>query len=394
MLTPETLSARDGLGNTILHYAAGWKMDSHIPVIVQRGAALEAANVTGETPLFEAIKADSPSTIQTLLAAGALIGARDTRGNGVLHAAVRWNAPDAAKTLITAKADINVHASNGKTPLHDAVRLGIIRVESILIAGGANLEVRDNDGNTPFMEAIMAGYPSAAERLAALGSDPMIRNNRGDTALHAAVGMERLDLVNLLLGLGVSIHGKNNMGRSPFRIALAISPHFVSTLLTKDRILIPDDEGHSSLHIAILEEAPLGMLQVIINQGARLSAVDSIGYIPLRLAVERKAWDTARLLADAGSNVFSVADDGKTPAELALAAGGEGIRALFSGQGINARDGSGNTILHYAAKEGNPETVSLLLELGANKNSRNIAAESPADIARRWNKSNIATLLN
>jgi ankyrin repeat protein len=394
MLNPETLSARDGLGNTVLHYAAGWKLDGYIPMIVQRGAALEAVNATGETPLFSAIKADSPSTVQVLLAAGASIGARDTMGNSGLHAAVRWNAVNAAAALIAARANINAHASNGKTPLHDAVRLGITGMTAILIANGANLEVRDNDGNTPFMEAIMAGYASTAERLAELGSDPMIRNNRGDTPLHVAVGMERQDLINLLLNLGASIHGKNNMGRSPFQTALTISPRFVSTLLTKDRILVPDDEGHSPLHIAVLEDAPLNMLQTIINQGARLSAVDSIGYIPLRLAVEKKAWDMAKLLANAGSDVFSVADDGKTPAELALAAGNEGIRALFSGQGINARDSSGNTILHYAAKEGNAGTVSLLLELGANKALKNIAAESPADIARRWNKSDVAALLN
>jgi hypothetical protein len=37
--------------------------------------------------------------------------------------------------------------------------------------------------------------------------------------------------------------------------------------------------------------------------------------------------------------------------------------------------------------------IAILLELGANKNIRNIAAESPADIALRWNHAEAAAML-
>jgi ankyrin repeat protein len=394
MLSPENLSARNGLGNTVLHYAAQWKLDTYIPLIIQKGASVEAANATGETPVFEAVKVDGSSTILTLISGGASIAVRDRLGNGLLHAAVRWNTPNAARTLIASGIDVNTHAANGKTPLHDAVRLGITGIESILIAGRADPEARDIDGNTPFMEAVAAGYPAAAERLAGYGSDPMVRNNRGDTPLHIAVTMQRRDLITLLLGWGASIHAKNNAGRTPFTIALASSPQIVSTLLTKDRIAVPDDEGRAPLHIAILHDAPAAMLQTIISQGGRLSSVDAGGYTPLRLAVDRNAWDYAKILADAGSDVFSVGSDGRTPAGIAIAKGDAAVRALFSGRAIGFRDPAGNTVLHYAAQTAGPDIVSLLLELGANKNIKNTAAESPADIARRWNKNDIAVMLN
>jgi ankyrin repeat protein len=122
--------------------------------------------------------------------------------------------------------------------------------------------------------------------------------------------------------------------------------------------------------------------------------VDSAGRTPLRLAVDNSAWNLAKILADAGSDPFSVAGDSRTPAEAALNRGDEGVRALFSGRGIRAQDSSGNTVLHYAAKKGNPEIIALLLELGANKNVKNIAAESAADIAVRWNQRETAALLN
>jgi ankyrin repeat protein len=400
MLNPYTLDARDGLGNSILHYAAQWRLDAQIPLIVQKSAASGIAtgggtvNAAGETPLFLAVKADSASTVKALIDAGTAVSGRDALGNTALHAAVRWNAPQSAETLIRAGIDINAHALNGKTPLHDAVRLGNTTVASVLLRAGAALEVRDTDGNTPFMEAIMAGFPGAVEQLASQGADPLARNSRGDTPLHIAVAMERSDLVTLLLGWGASIHAKNALGRSPFQIALTSSPRMVSTLLTKDRIAAADDEGHSPLHIALLSGASPGTIKTIIDQGGRVSAVDSGGRTPLRMAADRGDWDAAGILAAAGSDPFAVAGDGKTPADLAIASGETAVQALFSGKAISARDQGGNTVLHYAAQHGASGIISLLLQLGADKTARNYAAESPGDIAHRWNRADALALLS
>jgi ankyrin repeat protein len=201
-------------------------------------------------------------------------------------------------------------------------------------------------------------------------------------------------MVNLLLTWGASIHARNARGKTPFQTALAFSPRMVSTLLTKDRINSPDDFGYSVLHVAVLEKSSAGMMKIILDQGGRLSIVDSSGRTPLRLAADENSWDLAKVLADAGSDPFFAAGDEKTPADVALGRGREGIQALFSGKGIRAKDASGNTILHYAARKGNAEIITLLLELGANKSVKNIAAESPADIALRWNRNEIAALLN
>jgi ankyrin repeat protein len=104
-------------------------------------------------------------------------------------------------------------------------------------------------------------------------------------------------------------------------------------------------------------------------------------------------WDAARILADAGSDPFAVGGDGKTTGAVVLSKGPELVRSVFSGRAIVARDKAGNTILHYAAQSGSRELIALLLDLGANKNTKNISAESPADIARRWNRIDIAALL-
>jgi len=211
------------------------------------------------------------------------------------------------------------------------------------------------------------------------------------------VSMQRRDMITILLNSGVSIHARNSSGITPFHIALSTSPVMVSLLLTKDRIPMADDDGLSPLHIALMKRASPAMIRTIVDIDERrwgISAVDSEGRTPLRLALDLGALEEAKLLTDAGSNVFAPAVDGKTPAQVALARGKDAVLALFSGNAISSQDGTGNTILHYAAQTGKADIITVLLELGANKNIRNIAAESPADIAMRWNHEQAAIMLH
>jgi len=394
MLTPQTLSARDGLGNTALHYAAQWRLDHWIPLLVQAGAHTEAANATGETALFAAVRVNSPSTIRALVSSGSLLQARDMQGNSALHAAVRWHTIGSAETLIDLGLDINSHALNGRTPLHDSIRFGMPHMQVLLLQRGANIEVRDTEGNTPLMETVLAGSMDALQRFSAAGADPNTRNLRGDTPLHVAVATERLDIANLLLSRGVSIHARNAQGRTPFHGALTGSPVMLRMLLGGNRLYSVDDFGASPLHVAVQERVPATTVRMIVDLGARLSSVDAEGRTPLRLAVEMQLWESARVLADSGSDVFLAARDGRSAAEISLGMGDPAIRALFSGGAINLRDPSGNTILHYAARHGDPAVISQLLSMGAFREAQNIAAERPVDIALRWNHQAAAAILN
>jgi uncharacterized protein len=395
MLNQQTLSAHDGMGNTALHYLAQWHYDIWVPVLVKMGARTEAANATGETPLFVAVKQNSPYTIKALLDNGASIYARDTLGNSLLHAAVRWNAVRSAETLLDKGLDINCYALNGKTPLHDSIRWWISDMELLLLRRGADIEIRDAEGNTPFMEAILAGNSSSMEQLFRIGADIKTRNFKGDTALHITATMDRTDLSAQLLAWGVSMHARNAQNRTPFQNAIATgSSRLIRTFLNRERLNSQDDFGSTPLHIAVQEKVSPSIIATILDLGARQSMVDAEGRTALRLALDLGQLATARLLANSGSDVFTAARDGKTPVEVALDKGADTVRELFSGSAINAKDPSGNTALHYAAKQGDASLVSLLISLGANKAVKNIAAESPADIALRWRNNEAAALLN
>ncbi|MCL2214982.1 MAG: ankyrin repeat domain-containing protein [Treponema sp.] len=393
IINSDTLIAKDGLGNTILHYAAEWNLNNAIPLIIRSGIHANAVNAAGQTPLFMAIRTDNTSTIRTLIENNANLNARDNQGTSALHAAVRWNALNSVAYLIAAGIDINAHSLNGNTPLHDAVTLGAIDVETLLITLGANLEVRNTEGNTPLMEAVRSAAVSSAEKLLRGGADSSTRNTRGDTPLHIAVSIESHDLVQMLLKTGVSIHARNTRNRTPFQISLSVSLQMVSSLLTDNRINVPDDMGNSILHIAIQERAPDNIIRSIISQGARINSVDSNGKTPLRIAIDTEAWESAKILAESGADPFITAVDNKTPGEISFEKGSICINALFSGRLINSSDNSGNTILHIAARYGTPEYINLLLELGADKSAKNIASESAYDIALRWNRRDNAEIL-
>jgi len=393
IINPNTIIARDGLGNSILHYAAEWNLNNAIPAIIRSGLSVEEPNATGQTPLFMAIRTDSPSTIRVLAENNANLNARDSQGNSALHMAVRWNAVNTASYLISSGIDINSFSLNGNTPLHDAVALGMSDIETLLIRQGANLEVRNIDGNTPFMEAVRSAQMGSIERLAQSGCDPSTRNTRGDTPLHIAVGMENIELTNTLLRLGASIHARNTRNRTPFQIALSVSPRMVTALLSSGRLNISDDLGNSALHIALKEKASADIIRTIVTAGARINSVDSNGKTPLRIALDLESWASAKIIADAGADPFISASDNRNPAEISFSKGSECIQAVFSGRAINARDSSGNTILHLGARLGTPDILQQLIELGANRTIKNIAAESPYEIAVRWNRGENAYIL-
>jgi len=393
IINPTTITARDGLGNNMLHYAAEWGLNNAITMIIRSGIPVDTQNATGQTPLFMATKSNSASTLKIFVDNNANLNARDSQGNSPLHAAVRWNAITSVSYLISAGIDVDVHALNGNTPLHDSVTLNLPEIQALLISKGANLESKNIDGNTPLMEAVRGAYINSIDKLIASNADTSTRNIRGDTPLHIAVASERIDIINRLLKTGVSIHARNTKNRTPFQMSLTISPKIVSALLENNRINISDDFGNSVLHVALHERADDNVIRTIINQGARINAVDYNGKTPLRLALDYEMLEAAKIIADSGADPFITAADNRSPAEIAIAKGEVYLRAVFSGRAINARDSSGNTILHYTARLGTPQLITVLFELGANRSIRNIAAESPNDIALRWNKKDNSELL-
>lgn len=388
ILTPETFSARDVQGNSILHYTAAWNLPQYVPYIIETAKVADSINTAEETALFPAVRADSPRMIKTLIDNGVPVERRDSTGNTLLHAAVRWNAQKSIRALLEAGFDLNARNAAGKTALHDAVRLGLREAEEILTTAGADIDAYDNNGATPLIEAVAGGNALSVERLLEMGASLNWRNSSGDTALHIAVRNATSGIITILLSRGASINTQNAEGETPFSLALESGKDLTTMLLTKDRLNIADERGDTPLHKAIQEKASLEVIATILELGAFPSTFNSSGQTPLHIALKQERMDAATLLMESGADIYAAMGSIEAPIIWAFKLPGDKFAAAISAESARKKDKSGNSLLHYAASKAPSDIIRIILGYNAaDRSAKNGMGLTPLDIARRWNRS-------
>lgn len=93
-------------GRTALHLAAMGKTPYWLEALLEHGMSPDTPNtVTGATPLYDALRANSEENIETLLRAGASVGVADRNRTTVLHQAALVNNTAAVLRFLEAGAD-------------------------------------------------------------------------------------------------------------------------------------------------------------------------------------------------------------------------------------------------------------------------------------------------
>lgn len=134
----------DADGRTALHLAAMGRSPYWLETLLEHGMAPDTPNtVTGATPLFDALRADSEQNIDLLLRAGANVSAVDRNRATPLHQAALVNNTAAVLKFLEAGADPSATDRTGATfrdylPKNDpkllnaAVRRDMERIEAWL----------------------------------------------------------------------------------------------------------------------------------------------------------------------------------------------------------------------------------------------------------------------
>jgi ankyrin repeat protein len=199
----------------------------------------------GITPLISAALASDAASARLLLAAGADPDVLDSRGQPALEVAREKKAKDVVALLgkVTKK---DVRDANGRTSLFRACMKGDLPIIELLLEAGADPTVRDKRKETPQTVgalrkdvAARLGVPHTPLTVRPLGwaSDPFVdlrrragapfelggRNGRGDTALHEAILLGDAALVSSLLDQGLDVHAKNDVGDSPWSVAMFVA---------------------------------------------------------------------------------------------------------------------------------------------------------------------------
>ncbi|KAL0277456.1 UNVERIFIED_CONTAM: hypothetical protein PYX00_004724 [Menopon gallinae] len=120
-------------------------------------------------------------------------------------------------------------------------------------------------------------------------------------------------------------------------------------------------KGETPLHLAC-RKGNLDLLQELIDAQACPNVQDNAGWTPLHDSVAYKRIEVVRFLLENGARV-------NTPGH------------------------ENTTALHLAVTDGQTEIVQLLLKYGADKNARNIYGETPMDIIKKYNISNMEAIM-
>ncbi|MGP1520338.1 MAG: ankyrin repeat domain-containing protein [Treponema sp.] len=403
----KALTAKDENGNTALHIVCQRGYARVIKDMVNNGSDINTINNNNETPLFSALKGDSYHVIKILLTFAEnrmmYISKRDFLGNSPLHVCVKEKAYNSAKLLLSEANGnatfVNLSNQAGNTALHEAASFGDVSLIKLFLAYNADINVQDNTGKSPLSRAILSSRVEAARLLLLSGSSPVQQDMYGITPLHEAISMVQniydknvhLQIVKMIRQAGGNPMARDSQGKTPFSMCLEKDVSLIDAVLGYDKFL-SDSDGHTPLHLAILEGAKPMVFSFILTKGYPINKRDRQGETALFCAIDRLQVENSKLLFDSGADPFIANNTGENVITLVFKKREAFIEMLATSSLIKT-DAIGDNILHYAARFANKRTIETLLSISKEgMNDKNTLGETPYQVALHWQKGDVANL--
>ena len=167
---PDLISARDGLGETPLHYLAVENKLSAVRALVEHGAEVNTINECGGTPLSEATSLGYVELVKFLLSVGAKLRIEGQK-EPILHEAVRSGSAELVKLLLESGAEVNAANDIRETPLHLAAQDDKnLELARLLIQSGADINAKRLFDETALAVAQRSGASAIAGELTQAGA--------------------------------------------------------------------------------------------------------------------------------------------------------------------------------------------------------------------------------
>lgn len=187
--------------------------------------AQAVAQVAVSTPLHQAAARGDARAIAQLLGQGAAIDARDAQGRTPLLLATHGNHVQAARVLIGAGADVNAKDKIQDSPYLYAGARGHLEILTMTLAQGADLRSTNRFGGTALIPASERGHVDTVRRLIHAGVEVDHVNRLGWTALLEAIilsdgGPRHQQIVQALVDAGANVQLADNEGVTPLQHAI------------------------------------------------------------------------------------------------------------------------------------------------------------------------------
>ena len=410
------VSAVEGDGATVLHWAVYLDDAETARLLIKSGAAVNVANDYGVTPLGLASRNGNVSIIRQLLQAGSdpsdPLHAVNS-GETPLMLAARSGQAAAVIALLGAEAEVDAKETwNGQSALMWAAAEGNLSVVRALISHGGDIHARSNSGTTPLLFAARKGSLESVRALIEAGADVNAQRPDGASALLVAIINGHEDLVDFLLSVGADPNVEGGSTRLTVQgIRAEAMPLEVRKLGYSER----ESEGvargnifgrplQAAVHVAnwhisdqfiVVNLDRLRVLKSLLAYGADIDGRNTMeeprwsgaryrrhltGATAFMLAAKAADVEVMRLLLQHGADPNVLTDDNITPlmaaAGIAWASNQdraseeqvlEAVRLLVeeNGAAINFVSDTGEAAIHAAAYRGANTVVQYLYDRGA-----------------------------
>ena len=206
-----------------------------------------------------------------------------------------------------------------------------------------HIDARGGQMVTPLVAALRGKYFEVAELLHRHGADVDVLGYSRKTPLHKACADELVDIVHWLLDHGASVNAQGNTLFTPLHFAASCGRLQAARILSEHNadIHIRDKGGKSPLHVAAMHWISRDqddIIQVLLDHGANPNARDDNNATPLHYSSWWSGADGGtvkgtRLLLKHGGIIDAEDNDGKTPLQLALDHGRDGIATCLKEHG-------------------------------------------------------------
>ena len=257
----------------------------------------------GTTLLHYAAKFKHTEIVAWLLNEGLDSNVKDEKGNTPLHGVTDVKV---AELLLAKAASLEVTNNKDETPLHLAAAYGRANIVELLLRRGANVQARNKEGMTPeeLHEYVASTSPYdvfpgdySKTKYFLISHEPDFKLEHG-SKLNLAIFYNQIDEVDYLLdamhetaGGLTDLELKNKCGYTPLSLAVVRGMvEVVKKLLaekvdinTQLKLIRPRPCTTTVLHLAA-ERSNKEIVQLLLDQGASVSAVDGDNLTPIEVA--------------------------------------------------------------------------------------------------------------
>src|SRR5262245_2636974 len=280
--------------------------------------------------------------------------------------------------VLLAAATLSAQSKPSSNELFAALKTGATGPVQRLLERGADASAIDADGTPAIMAATLFGDAKLVELLLSHGADVNRADKSGSTALMWAV--PDVEKVRVLLARGASVNAKSETERTAFLVAASYprTVELLKVLLDKGADMRAQDRaGATALSLAV-RSADVSVVRFVVDRGLDVTALRPAAG---RLGLARADQGTADFLMSKGmtpGNDVLVATANCQPTTAVS-------HWLSPGADVNAKNTAqyGRTPLLTAvtSERAGAETLTLLLDKGADVNAPTTEGDTPLDWA-------------